>query len=578
MLRLATIVRQITLSVLIAGLGGGLVAVPTNSWAGEFDQPFHFVDVGDAAGVFPALAGIRGHGAAWGDVDGDGWLDLYVATFHVGSSRPSLLLRNRNGQFHVDPQPTLQLSLRGTGVVFADLDNDGDLDLYVGSMPAAEGTRLARQEGHTLRGCCLLRNDRADGFKDVSEESGACPVQFGGRSVAVVDYDGDGWLDLLVGEDPHPGYNGSPTKSTRLFRNLGHLRFEDVSCRAGIPPDVPGLGVAAADVNNDSWPDLFIAASDGGNVLLLNDGRGQFRVDEQARRVFAWSDARGDNMVCGIAFGDVNRDGWLDAVLGQHYDHPWRSPVFNRLYANRGVQQGRAVFEDVTEQVGLEPLAMKAPHVEIQDFDNDGWPDLYQSVVKFAGGHPFPIIFRNMGVHQETGLPLFTNPAWKVNDFPNQQHRTTTSNQAIWDRLIREKLIFYAAPGPVADWDNDGRLEMFLPSWWPESRSLLLRNETPSGNWLKVRIDGGKVTNRMGIGSRVNVYPAGKLADRSSLLGCCEIAVGYGYASGQPAYAHFGLGDHETVDVEIILPHGKGTITRRGVGANRWLMVSAEDP
>src|SRR5687768_9918882 len=99
------------------------------------DYPFAFRDVADEAGLFPSLEGIMGHGAAWGDIDGDGWIDLYVGTFNYAASRPNVLLRNEKGKFKRDDQETVRLSQRATGMVLADLDNDGDLDLYVGSMP-----------------------------------------------------------------------------------------------------------------------------------------------------------------------------------------------------------------------------------------------------------------------------------------------------------------------------------------------------------------------------------------------------------------------------------------------------------
>src|SRR5262249_52886244 len=246
-------------------------------------------------------------------------------------------------------------------------------------------------------------------FTDISGGNGACPPAFGGRSATVLDYDGDGLLDLLVGEDPIPGYNGSPTKSSRLFRNQGDLPFEGVSLAVGLPEGIPGLGVAAADVNNDGWPDFFLAANNGGNVLFLNDGHGKFREALGSRKLFAWEGSGGDNMICGVCFGDVNRDGLLDIVIGQHYQAPWRNPVPVRLYLNRGIKDGNPVFEDVTEAVGLTPLPLKAPHVEIQDFDNDGWPDICVSMVKFADGKPYPVIFKNLGVRD--GLPRFREDA-----------------------------------------------------------------------------------------------------------------------------------------------------------------------
>jgi hypothetical protein len=101
----------------------------------------------------------------------------------------------------------------------------------------------------------------------------------------------------------------------------------------------------------------------------------------------------------------------------------------------------------------------------------------------------------------------------------------------------------------------------------------LLRNETPGGHWLDVRVEGMNGVNRMGVGSRVNVYPAGKLGDAAALLGSREIAIGYGYCSGQEAVAHFGLGSQTSVDVEVLLPHGKGRIARRSVAADQRMTM-----
>lgn len=166
-------------------------------------------------------------------------------------------------------------------------------------------------------------------FRDAGDDAGLFPAVAGiqGHGAAWGDVDGDGLLDLLVGEDPLPGYNVSATKSSRLFRNLGALRFEDVSRAAGLPAGIPGLGVAAADVNNDGWPDFFLASAGSGNVLFLNDGRGKFREAPGSREVFAWKAASGDNMICGVCCGDVNRDGLLDVVIGA-YDNDGRLDFF----------------------------------------------------------------------------------------------------------------------------------------------------------------------------------------------------------------------------------------------------------
>lgn len=125
------------------------------------------------------------------------------------------------------------------------------------------------------------------------------------------------------------------------------------------------------------------------------------------------------------------------------------------------------------------------------------------------------------------------------------------------------------AAAPTCDFDRDGRLDLLLVNWWIGERSLLLRNETAGGRWLDVRVEGRNGINRMGIGSKIRVFAAGKLGDAAALLGSREIGIGYGYCSGQEAVAHFGLGNNDAVDVEVILPHGKGKVTRKNVKANQ---------
>jgi hypothetical protein len=529
---------------------------------------FTFRDVGDEAGLFPHVAGIAGHGVGWGDVDGDGWPDLYIGTFggKPYDSKPNQFFRNEKGKFRLDDQKALQMLGRSNGAVFADLDNDGDLDLYT-TNHSIDGKPYKQPHYSTPNG--LFRNDGGGRFTDVSAASGACPAEFAARSAAVLDYDGDGRLDLLVGEC---FFQGGKSRS-KLFRNLGGLKFEKANATAGLPEQVTGFGVAAGDVNGDGWPDVFLAGRQHGNRLFINDGQGHFKEVPASHAAFPFRYAdTPDDTACGVCFGDVNRDGRLDIVVGQHFDRPWYTggvPV--RLYLNRGVKDGWPTFEDVTEKTGLVPLPMKAPHIEVQDFDNDGWPDLTTSIVKFAAGRPYPVIFQNRGV--QDGLPRFHTDALGVNDFPTDEEKKMASVGPFFDRMEKEGKIVYTAPGPSGDFDRDGRLDLFLANWWVGQRSLLLRNETPGGNWLDVMVRGGRGVNPMGIGAVVKIYPAGKLGQADALAGCREIAVGFGYASGQEAVAHFGLGKLEKCDLEVILPHGKGRIERKNVQANQRLTV-----
>ena len=525
------------------------------------DYPFAFKDVGEDAGLFPAVEGIRGHAAAWGDADGDGWPDLFVGTFHNSGSKPGVLLRNVKGKFTPDEQEHLKTSGIGSGALFVDLTNSGRLDLYASHCGHGK-------EGVLAAPSLLFRNDGGGTFTDVSKGSGACPPGYEGRGLAALDYDGDGLLDLLLCEQY---YSPKVKTGPLLLRNKGKHRFEAASEAAGLPAGFGGLGVAAADVNGDGWPDVFLTHGGGEHKLLLNDGKGKFREAAGTADVFRWKLDSPEDAPAGVCIADVNRDGLPDVVIGHHFKTPWTKPAPVRLYLHRGNTNGVPKYEEVTEQAGLAPLAMKAPHVEIQDFDNDGWPDIYLSIVKFKDGKPCPVIYKGLGVRD--GVPRFRDDAWGVNDFPTAYDVAVKRSGPFFEKVLKEKKVIYTAAGPSADFDRDGRLDLFLANWWVESRSLLLKNETPGGHWLSVRVEGKEGVNRTGVGAKVRVFPAGKLGQAGELLGEREIAVGYGYCSGQEAVAHFGLGGVAKVDVEVLLPHGKGTLTRKGVPADEPLVV-----
>ncbi|MCI0357252.1 MAG: VCBS repeat-containing protein [Planctomycetaceae bacterium] len=510
-------------------------AVGSMLCAGEPD--FRFRDAGAEAGIFPALENIAGHGAGWGDIDGDGWADLYVGTF--GSkpydSKPNQLLRNQGGKFTLDNQEALRVVGRANGAAIVDLDNDGDLDLYTTNHAiAGKGENAHYQTPNKL-----FRNDGGGKFTDVSEGSGVCPELIACRSVCATDYDGDGRLDLFVGEC---FFQGGQSR-TRLYRNLGSLKFADVSQQAGLPSELTGFGVAAADVNDDGRPDLLAGGRHHGNKLLVSTADGKYREVPTSLADFTWTYGRdGDDTSCGVCFGDVNRDGRLDIVIGSHFSSPWQAEkggVPLRLYLHQGVKDGLPAFKDVTQQAGLVPLPMKSPHVEIQDFDNDGWPEIYTSIVKFDSvGRPHPFIFKHLGLAD--GLPRFRCEALAVNDFPTPADLPLPGNGPFFDKMKAEKKIVYMAPGPTCDYNRDGRLDMFLPNWWPDAKSLLLANETPGGHRLQIAVQAPTGVNPQGIGAQVRVYSAGSLGDNAALVAAQEIAVGYGYASGQEAITHVG--------------------------------------
>lgn len=487
-----------------------------------------FSDQTEALGLVAPLTGIYGHSAVWGDLTGDGHLDLFVGTFAdrdledyqirgAAGPSPDRLLTSDGGEMFHTFDGFGDMFTRTSGGAAVDLDNDGDLDLVLSrnwddDKPDAPATQVMRNDGSS--------------FTAVPIE--AIPAQFGGRSVGVFDYNVDGLMDLVIVEDRWSG-----GRST-LLKNLGDLAFEDVTAAAGIPSGVHGLGVAVADLSGDGFPDLLIT---GSNRLFIATGEGSFTEADSSALVWEVYDDEDD--VAGVSVADVNRDGLLDVLIGQHYnstvDDGRLVPV--RLYLNRGTDDaGVPAFEDVTDAAGLVGLPTKAPHVEINDMDNDGWPDLVTTAS--AGDGMVPAVFRHNGL--EGNLPTFSVP------------EGLGSAQ-------------YWVAGPTADVDMDGRLDLLLVEWEPGLPSLLLRNESESGNWLEVSMG---PDHSFGIGWLVEVFVAGGLDVPTALIGAREISVTQGYSAGVAPTAHFGLGEVNAVDVRLTAPGGE-THEITGLEANQ---------
>lgn len=526
-------------------------------------EPFVFRDVAAEMGITGATRGMMAHAAAWGDVDRDGRLDLWLGTFadrkpevyQAGGAAgpvPNMLLMQRDGRFVPADNPAIAWKGRATGSVMVDFDNDGWTDLYVSN------------NGHLGKENLLYRNNHGT-LELVTDQAGA-PLQLPetSRGVGVLDFDGNGLLDLLVLVTPGNG-------QSLLFQNQGDFRFK---LSKALPADLTGLGVAIGDVDNNGWPDVFVG---GPNRLFVNQGRGRFREAKELGLQLNYR-AEDNSPSCGAAFGDFDRDGRLDLLIGSHTKRPWGDPVPLRLFRNLGSTPDKVQFAEVTEQAGLRPLPMKAPHVEIRDFDNDGWPDLYTAIVVYKDGRTYPAIYKNLGA-KPGEVPRFQETAFVHRpEYPEEDDFNLKLKTAgFYEGLAAGHKLMYFCPGPSADFDRDGRLDLALANWYSTQPSLLLKNETPSGAYLDVAVVGSDKVNRDGIGSLVRAYPPGEamVAGGAGFVASEQIACGYGYASGQVPEAHLGLGNLSTCDFVITLPLGQGQIVRRGVKTNARLVVEA---
>ncbi len=498
---------------------------------GRADGPV-WEDATSVSGLEDALVGMMGHAAAWGDLDGDGGSDLFVGTFAdrpvedyaergADGPAPDAVLRADGEGEWADTETPFELG-RTSGAVFADLDVDGDVDLV-----AARNT-TNKSEVPTV----ILGND--DGRLETVDDSGL-DAQSPGRSIGVLDVDVDGLPDLLVLEDRFRG------ESSRLYRNVGNLRFEPFD-GAGWPDDVHGLGVGTGDLNGDGLTDVVVG---GSNRVFVGTGDGLREITDA---IAPWQFDGDEDDAAGVALGDVDNDGDADVVIGQHFNSTidgdggpgGEAPV--RLYRNDTGGPGEdPVLVDVTADAGLIGLPTKAPHVALVDLDNDGWVDLLTTAS--VGDGAAPAVFMNDG---EPGAgPSFTPPEGLGDDQ-------------------------YWVTGPTADVDADGRLDVFLVEWDPALPSRLLLNRTPAGNALQIVVD---ETLGGGPGTVVAAYEPGGAGDPGQLVGRVEISPTQGYSGGVDVVAHLGLGARESVDVVVIPPAPHDSFQLLGVAAGQRLRL-----
>ena len=520
--------------------------------------PITFEDVTESAGLIEPLKGMAGHNAVWGDVNGDGFPDLFFGTFthfydsvydvrgHNGGPEPNKIFINQgDGTFKEVEDSPVKVRGKNSGGAFADFDNDGDLDLVL-----SHQSHLKVWPGDLPKSAIqrnlFLENDGKGNLADITEHSG---LDFGypflGRSTFVFDFDGDGLLDLFMQEDFVLGdISGG---NSRLMKNMGDLHFEDVTAAAGFPTGFQkglyGLGGFVDDINGDTWPDVFFVHS---CRMFINNRDGTFHEKEYnivPEEIAAPSTVNMD-WTCGANTGDLDNDGDLDFVVGDHFrfDSDYHH-LF--IFLNEGNDEnGDPIIRDISDEIGLEQPDGRLIHMQLDDADNDGKMDI-MSVRCNA------FVYQNAGL--VNGLPSFNSPVSSGHDCG----------------------ITYYAGGAFADFDRDGRIDFMGPEWFPRDASPLLRNITVgAGNYIDIRLDLDNSPNRNGIGAKVEIFKAGSLGMEEGRLGTKIISVTNGYSSSYEAIAHFGLPNDKKVDIRVTMPCKGPTYTRTKISRNQMYTLT----
>ena len=523
---------------------------------------FHFDNVTEQAGIHfhhengasseMYLPETMGAGCGWLDYDGDGLLDLFfVQSGPTPAFQPKEplrlgLYRNQGGGKFTEVTETAGLGAPmdtyGMGVAVGDYDNDGRPDLYVTGFPTSH-----------------LYHNIGGKFVDVTQKAGVTNAGRWATSAAWFDYDNDGLLDLFIANyldwdysknvycgEHKPGYRSycAPTVfggiAPTLYHNNGDGTFTDVTKKSGLATSLgKGLGVVAADYNNDGRIDILQSNDSVRNFLFRNNGDGTF-TEAGVDAGLAYGEEGRPEAGMGIDVGDYDHRGVLDVYI-THLDME-----LHRLFHNSAGGE----FTDATyaAQMARKGNVLSGFGTRFVDVDNDGWMDLLQ-----INGHILP----NIHLLKPTVQYAEPKTLWL------NQHNGTFQDvsQQLGSAFVRPTV---GRGLCVADFDNDGSVDFGVSNNGGPAE-LWSNRVDPKANWIAFTLIGTK-SNRDGVGTRMTVQ-AGGITQMQEKTG------GGSYLSASDPRLFFGLGAAKQVDsVQVLWPSGKKE-SFKNLAANQFIVL-----
>jgi len=508
--------------------GDGFVDVLVLSGSGNAlylgDGKGHFTDVTESAGLnWKRTDGRPGEPRQpiIADFDNDGLPDILI-TYADDDHR---LYRNLgNAKFE---DVTARTNLGGKGLVGGpatalDFDKDGLLDLYIGYFgDYVHGVlpTFARRNTNGLPNK-LFRNKGNFVFEDVTAGSGVDNTGWA-QAINHVDFDGDGWEDLICGND---------FGANSWYRNLGNGKFEEVSSKLGTDKPSYTMNIGITDLNRDGFPDVYIS-----NIVTMNKDEKYVLPDAKTRLKF------NPQKMANMRVVEAN-DLWTSTAQNGKLVSYTQSDAIGRGYKSTGWSWGANFF----------------------DFDNDGDDDLYlvngmNEYAVYSSVNPY--FTDQSGQQRQTIVPVaekeapvfFVNRNGKLEEQSSQSGADPAGN-------ARAVVQF--------DMDGDGALDMMVNNF--NAPAMLYRNNGASGNhWIKIHLTGdpSKGVTRDAIGAKIVV-------DTPHLKNLWrEVFSTIGYLTSPPKEQHLGLGNDTRADVTVIWPNGERQ-TFKGLAADHTYRIS----